>query len=163
MKQALLPGTFDPPTLGHLDLIKRSEALCDKLVIGIACNGLKNEPSLFSVEEKVEMLKAITKDLHFVEIRVINGLVATFAKQNNINFLIRGVRAFSDFDYEYRMAFTNKTLSGVETVFLMASGKTSHISSSLIREIGINNSRLVEFVPSSIEEFVCKRLLKKEI
>ena len=163
MKQALLPGTFDPPTLGHLDLIKRSEALCDKLVIGIACNGLKNEPSLFSVEEKVEMLKAITKDLHFVEIRVINGLVATFAKQNNINFLIRGVRAFSDFDYEYRMAFTNKTLSGVETVFLMASGKTSHISSSLIRELGFNHSRLIEFIPSSIEEFVCKRLLKKEI
>ena len=163
MKQALLPGTFDPPTLGHLDLIKRSEALCDKLVIGIACNGLKKEPSLFSVEEKVEMLKAITKDLPFVEIRILDGLVATFAEQNNIDFLLRGLRAFSDYEYEYRMAFTNKTLSGVETVFLMASEKTSHISSSLIREIGINNSRLVEFVPSSIEEFVCKRLLRKEI
>ena len=163
MKQALFPGTFDPPTLGHLDLIKRSEAICDKLVIGIACNGLKKEPSSFSIEEKVEMLKAITKDLSFVEIKVIDGLVATFAKQNNIDFLLRGLRAFSDYEYEYRMALTNKTLSGVETVFFLASEKTSHISSSLIRELCFNNSRLLEFVPPSIEEFVFQRLLRKEI
>lgn len=160
MKQALFSGTFDPPTLGHLDIIKRSCKICDKLFVGIACSGTKERQSDFSVEEKKEMLAAMTKDLGQMEIVSIDGLVVDFAKQHNIHFLLRGLRAFSDFEYEFRMALANRKLSGIETVFLMADEKHSHISSSLIRELTYHKSRLHEFVPSSIEEFVFQRLLK---
>lgn len=160
MKRALFSGTFDPPTLGHLDIIKRSQKICDKLYIGIARSGIKHAQSLFTIDEKKEMLAAMTKDLPFVEIAPIDGLVVDFAKQNNIQFLVRGLRAFSDFEYEFRMALANRKLSGIETVFLMADEKHSHISSSLIRELAYHKSRLTEFVPSSIEEFVFNRLLR---
>lgn len=160
MKRALFSGTFDPPTLGHLDIIKRSQKICDKLYVGIARSGIKHAQSLFTIDEKKEMLAAMTKDLPFVEIAPIDGLVVDFAKQNNIQFLVRGLRAFSDFEYEFRMALANRKLSGIETVFLMADEKHSHISSSLIRELAYHKSRLTEFVPSSIEEFVFNRLLR---
>lgn len=160
MKRALFSGTFDPPSLGHLDIIKRAQRICDTLYVGIARSGIKQTHSLFTVDEKKEMLAAMTKDLPFVEIALIDGLVVDFAKQNNIQFLVRGLRAFSDFEYEFRMALANRKLSGIETVFLMADEKHSHISSSLIRELAYHKSRLTEFVPSSIEDFVFNRLLK---
>jgi len=160
MKQVLFSGTFDPPTLGHLDIIKRASKICDKLFVGIACSGNKDGQANFSVEEKKEMLTAMTKDLTHVEIASIDGLVVDFAKQHNIHFLLRGLRAFSDFEYEFRMALANKKLSGIETMFLMADEKYFYISSTLIRELAYHKSRLNEFVPSSIEEFVFQRLFK---
>jgi pantetheine-phosphate adenylyltransferase len=156
MKTALFPGTFDPPTLGHVDLIRRSQQICNKLYVGIAVNSAK--PSdLFSIEERLSMLKVICKPYSHVEVTTFSTLVVEFAKKNNVDFLLRGLRAFSDFEYEARMALANRCLSGIETVFLMADEKVGHISSTLIRELGRFKSRLHDFVPAQIEAQVFER------
>ena len=157
MKRALFPGTFDPPTLGHVDIIKRSSSICDKLYVGIAVNSAKTE-GLFSTEEKIEMLKTVCAPYPHVEVACFNSLVVEFAKQHQIDFLIRGLRAFSDFEYEFRMALTNRHLSGIETLFLMAEGQVAHISSTLIRELGHYQSRLHDFIPREIEDQVFQRV-----
>lgn len=161
MKKALFPGTFDPPTLGHIDIIKRSASICDKLYVGIAVNAYKSD-ALFSVEEKVAMLKQICKPYPHVEIVHFSSLVIEFAKQNQINYLLRGLRAFSDFEYEFRMALANRHLSGIETVFLMADERVAHISSTLIRELGRYECRLHEFVPAEIEPQVFAKVSKNK-
>lgn len=157
MRKALFPGTFDPPTLGHVDIIYRSASICDKLYVGIAENAYKSKP-LFSVEEKVAMLKEICKPYSHVEVVHFSTLVVEYANENKINFLIRGLRAFSDFEYEFRMALANRHLSGIETVFLMADERVAHISSSLIREIGRYKGSLKEFIPKEIELRVSSKL-----
>ncbi len=163
MKRALFPGTFDPPTLGHLDIIERAMKICDELVIGIAVNYSKGEQHLFSLEEKIAMLKKVTAHIPNVKIVHFSQLVVDFAKENEINFIIRGLRAFSDFEYEFRMALANRKMGGVETTFLMADEKHGHISSSLIRELGHYGSRFHEFVPHVIEEQVYKKLKNKTL
>ena len=160
MKRALFPGTFDPPTLGHLDIIQRALDICDELYIGVATNIGKGREALFSTEEKMQMLQDITRSLPQVKVASFSGLVVTFAKKHNINFLIRGLRAFSDFEFEFRMALANRKISGIETVFLMADERHAHISSTLIRELGHYETRLNDFVPAAIEDKVFKRLLK---
>lgn len=160
MRKALFPGTFDPPTLGHVDIIKRSASVCDKLIIGIAVNPEKKGDTFFSVEEKKELLRTATHSMPHVEIVSFTGLVVDFAKQNQINFLIRGLRAFSDFEYEFRMALANRMISQIETIFLMADEKHGHISSTLIREFAHHKTRLHAFVPAEIEEKVYARLSK---
>ena len=153
MKKALFPGTFDPPTLGHIDIIKRSASICDKLYVGIAVNSYKPD-TLFTVQEKEAMLKKICNPYPHAEVVHFSSLVVEFARQHKIDYLIRGLRAFSDFEYEFRMALANRHLSGIETVFLMADERVAHISSTLIRELGCYKSRLHEFVPPEIEEQV---------
>jgi pantetheine-phosphate adenylyltransferase len=160
MKTALFPGTFDPPTLGHIDLIRRSKPICDKLYVGIATNSAKHS-DLFSIQERQSMLKTICKPFPHVEVTTFSTLVVEFAKEKNVDFLIRGLRAFSDFEYEVRMALTNRHLSGIETLFLMADEKVGHISSTLIRELGKYQSRLHDFVPAEIEAQVFERVYKK--
>ena len=159
MKTALFPGTFDPPTLGHIDVIRRSSQICDKLYIGIAINSAKAD-DLFSIEERRSMLHTICKSFPHVEVVTFETLVVTFAKNHKVDFLLRGLRAFSDFEYEARMALTNRRLSGIETVFLMADERVGHISSTLIRELGRFKSRLHEFVPEEIEEQIFNRVSK---
>ena len=159
-KVALFPGTFDPPSLGHLDIIKRAADVCEKLYIGIAEN--VNKPSaLFSVEEKKVMLQEITKGIPRVEIISFQGLVIDWAAQHHIDFIIRGLRAFSDFEYEFRMALANRKMSGIETVFLMSDGNYSHISSSLIREIASFGHTLCDFVPAELEEAIHNRIIMR--
>lgn len=160
MKKALFPGTFDPPTLGHLDIIRRSTSICDKLYIGIAVNTKKTN-TLFTPHEREAMLHKICKPFSHVEIVQFSTLAVEFAKQNQVNFLLRGLRAFSDFEAEFRMALANRKLSGIETAFLMADERTSHISSSLIRELGHFKSRLHDFVPQEIEDMIFQRLTKQ--
>jgi pantetheine-phosphate adenylyltransferase len=157
MKKALFPGTFDPPTLGHVDLIRRSASICDKLYVGIANNFTKKD-DLFTVPEKQAMLKTICGPFPHAEVVTFSSLAVEFAKQNKVDFLIRGLRAFSDFEYEFRMALTNRHLSGIETVFLMADERVGHISSTLIRELGRYKHRLHDFVPAEIEELVFERV-----
>jgi pantetheine-phosphate adenylyltransferase len=151
MKKALFPGTFDPPTLGHIDIIKRSVSICDKLYVGIAVNSSKTD-ALFSTEEKETMLQKICRPYPHAEVVCFSSLVVEFAKEHQIDYLIRGLRAFSDFEYEFRMALANRLLSGIETVFLMADARVAHISSTLIRELGHYKTRLHAFVPPEIEE-----------
>jgi len=162
MKKALFPGTFDPPSLGHLDVIKRGVSICDKLYVGVTTNLAKKKSSLFSTDEKVHMLKAITQDLPQVHVVSFDTLVIEFAKENSIDFLIRGLRAFSDFEYEFRMALANRRMSGIETLFLMPDERVAHISSSLIREIGRYHSSLLDFVPKEIEQVVLCRIASHE-
>jgi pantetheine-phosphate adenylyltransferase len=159
MKRALFPGTFDPPTLGHIDIIKRSASICDKLYVGIAVNASKTD-MLFSVQERQAMLKKICAPHPYVEVVHFSSLVVEFAKENQIDYLIRGLRAFSDFEYEFRMALANRHLSDIETVFLMADERVAHISSTLIRELGHYKSRLLAFVPAEIEEQVFSKVTK---
>ena len=160
MKRALFPGTFDPPTLGHIDVIQRSASICDKLYVGIAVNASKSE-MLFTVQERETMLKKICTPYPYVEVVHFSSLVVDFAKKNQIDYLIRGLRAFSDFEYEFRMALANRHLSDIETVFLMADERVAHISSTLIRELGRYKSRLHAFVPTEIEEQVFLRASKQ--
>lgn len=157
MKRALLPGTFDPPSLGHLDIISRALQICDSLYIGIARNVTK-EQALFTVEERGEMLQEVTSELSNVQIVYFDTLVVDFAREHKVDFLVRGLRAFADFEYEFRMALANRRMGGIETVFLMADERHAYISSSLIRELGHYRCRLHAFVPQQIETRVFDRL-----
>ncbi len=159
MKKALFPGTFDPPTLGHVDIIRRSKTICDKLYVGIAINPTKTG-DLFTVQEREAMLKAICKQFPHVEVMHFDTLAVEFAKKHEVDFLLRGLRVFSDFEYEARMALANRKLSGIETTFLMADERVGHISSTLIRELGRFKTRLHDFVSAEIEEQVFQRVSK---
>jgi pantetheine-phosphate adenylyltransferase len=161
MRKALFPGTFDPPTFGHLDVIRRSVSICDRLYIGIAINSTKEKSSLFSPEERGELLRKIAKEFPHVEVVLFEGLVVDFAREHKIDFLIRGLRAFSDFEYEFRMALMNRAMSGIETVFLMADPQLAHLSSTLIREVGHHKMRLHSFIPEAIEAEVFGRIREK--
>jgi pantetheine-phosphate adenylyltransferase len=142
----LFAGTFDPPSLGHLDLIERGIKLCDELYVGIANNPAKKP--LFTVDERKKMLQALTK----AKVVVFSGLVVDFAKKNKITCLLRGLRSFADLDRELQMAQMNRELTGIETLILPADPRYAHISSSLIRELASNKARLSRLVPASIEK-----------
>jgi pantetheine-phosphate adenylyltransferase len=158
-KVALYPGSFDPITKGHIDIIKRSSHLFDKLIIGIFKNSTKSK-AWFSDEEKVEMIEEILKkeDIN-AEIKIFNGLLVDFMYKENVNILIRGLRALSDYEYELQFTLTNKTLSKseFETVFLTASREYLYLSSSLVKEVALNKGDLHFFVTENVE----KRLIKK--
>lgn len=161
MRTALLPGTFSPPTLGHVDLIKRAATLFDKLIIGVAENAGK-EPSVFSVDERLAMLKLIAHDLPNVEIKSFGGLVVDCCQKCNIPFLVRGIRGEQDLPFEAQMALANKQLSGVETIFILSDPRYAHISSSLVREIAGYGRRLHGFVPETMEDSVYMRIASKQ-
>jgi len=159
-KKALFPGTFDPPSLGHLDIIQRATAICDKLYLGIAVNAGKMKP-LFSVEERKALLNELLHGSH-VEVVAFSGLVIDFVAQHQLDFIVKGLRTFSDVEYEFKMALANRKMSGTETVFFVADPVLSHVSSTLIREIGGLGHRLHGFVPDRIEEKVFQRLQVSE-
>ena len=149
-KIAILPGTFDPPTLGHLDLIQRAAKACDHLIIAIATK--PNKKPLFTSEERKEMIHLIAPK---VEVIAFNGLIVDLAREKKAAFLIRGLRSFSDFDYEFQMALANRKLGSIETLFLPA--EHTEISSTLIREIAHFGGPLHDFVPPVIEAMIRKK------
>ena len=158
-KIALYPGSFDPITKGHIDIIKRSSNLFDKLIIGIFKNSTKSK-AWFSDEEKVEMIQEILKKEGIeAEIKIFNGLLIDFMYKENVNILIRGLRALSDYEYELQFTLTNKTLakSEFETVFLTASREYLYLSSSLVKEVALNRGDLSFFVTENVE----RRLIDK--
>lgn len=159
-KIALYPGSFDPITKGHIDIIKRCSNLFDKLIIGIFKNASKSK-SWFSDEEKVEMIKEILENekIENVEIKTFDGLLVDFIEQEKVNILVRGLRALSDYEYELQFTLTNKTLakSEYETIFLTASREYLYLSSSLVKEVAQNNGELSSFVPKNVE----KKLIEK--
>jgi len=158
-KIALYPGSFDPITKGHIDIIKRSSNLFDKLIIGIFKNSTKSKV-WFSDEEKVEMIQEILKKEGIeAEIKIFNGLLVDFMYKENVNILIRGLRALSDYEYELQFTLTNKTLakSEFETVFLTASREYLYLSSSLVKEVALNKGDLSFFVTENVE----RRLIDK--
>jgi len=151
MKEAVYPGTFDPITNGHLDVIRRALSLFDKVVIGIACT--RDKPLIFGTEERVRLVREATKDLDRVEVESFEGLLTDYLKRRDSKIIIRGLRAVSDFDYEFQMALMNRRLStNVETVFLTPSEEYSFLSSSLVKEIASRGGDVVEFVPQMVEK-----------
>ncbi|MBR1848698.1 MAG: pantetheine-phosphate adenylyltransferase [Lachnospiraceae bacterium] len=157
MKAAIYPGSFDPVTFGHLDVIKRSAEIFDSLIVSVLDNKMKTP--LFSVDERVKMLQEATKDLPNVTIDSFSGLTTEYAKQKGVKVVIRGLRAITDFEYELQIAQTNKILSGgeLETMFLTTSLEYAYLSSSAVREIAMFQGNLDGSVPS----FVKEQLLKK--
>ena len=159
MRTAIYPGSFDPVTLGHWDLIQRAAKLVDRLVVAVLHNPSKSPA--FTVEERVAMLKELTTTLPQVEITSFHGLLVDFAKAQNAQVIVRGVRAFSDFEYEFQMALMNRKLAPeLETVFLMPKEKYSAVSSRLVREIGGMGGNLSELVPEVLRERIATRLGK---
>lgn len=148
----IFPGTFDPPTFGHLDIIRKAKKICDHLIVAIAVKPEKN--STFSVEEKMLMMKKIAPD---VQIEAYRGLIVDFAKEKKAEFLIRGLRSASEFDLEHQMALANKRIGSIETVFLIADDRHAQISSTLIREIAYFHGPLHDFVPVEIESMIRKK------
>jgi pantetheine-phosphate adenylyltransferase len=155
--KALFPGTFDPPSLGHLDIIKRAASLFGTLYIGIGEN-LDKPHQFFDIQERETMLAEMTHGIPNLKIISFNGLVVDFAQSHHINFLVRGLRQQSDFDFEMRMAVANQKLGALDTVFLMSDPQYGHICSSIIHEIATFGRRLHGFVPEQIEEAVYTRL-----
>jgi pantetheine-phosphate adenylyltransferase len=148
---AIYPGSFDPPTNGHLDLIQRGSKLFDRLIVAVLIN-LEKQP-LFSVEERVEMLGRVTRRMRNVSVDTFQGLLVDYAMKKRAHALLRGIRAFSDYEYELQMALTNRRLEPrLETVFLMPAEAYTYISSRLVREIFRHGGSVGAFVPRVVEE-----------
>ena len=160
MSVAVYPGSFDPVTLGHYDIIVRSAQIMDRLVIGVLHNGAKHP--LFSIEERVEMLKSVTADLANVEIQCFDGLTIEFARQNHANVMIRGLRAVTDFEYELQLAQTNRVIAPeIDTMFLATSLKYSYLSSSIVKEVASLGGDISEFLHPQIAERVLAKYKRR--
>ena len=158
MKVAIYPGTFDPITKGHLDIIKRSIKFVDKLIIAVSENNKKK--TLFNISERTEMIKKVIQDEGLLNIDVdnFNGLLMSYANKKKANIVIRGLRAISDFEYEFQMTGMNYKLNPkIETVFLMSSDKYQLISSKLIKEISSLKGDVSQFVPKLVENELKKK------
>ena len=157
MKRALYPGSFDPVTLGHLDLIARGASVFDRLVVAVADNPRKK--ALFTVEERVAMLRRHTKRHRNVQVASFSGLAVEFAKKSGLSVLLRGVRTASDFEFEYQMALTNRALEhDVEAVFMMPSQEFAFLSSTLIKEVVGAGGDATRWVPKDVHRSLAKRL-----
>lgn len=149
MLKAIYPGSFDPVTNGHLDIIRRSAKIVDELIVGVLNNNAKSP--LFSVEERVNMLKEVTKDINNVKIVPFAGLLIEFAKEQGADLVIRGLRAITDFEYELQMSQTNHKLdSSIETMFLTTSIEYSYLSSTTVKEIAVFGGDVSQFVPEIV-------------
>ncbi len=156
-RRAIYPGSFDPVTNGHLDLIKRALLIFDEIIVVVAVNAEKQ--TLFSVEERVAFMKRALKGLRGVQVDSLAGLTVEYAVKKKARTIIRGLRATSDFDYEFQMALTNRKLSKqVDTVFLMPSENHFFLSSRLIKEIASLKGGISEYVPSFVAHEIHKRL-----
>ena len=160
MLRAIYPGSFDPVTNGHLDVIRRASGLVDELIVGVLNN--KAKTPVFSVEERVKMLKEVTKELPGVKIVPFEGLLIDFAKEMSAKMVVRGLRAVTDFEYELQMAQTNHKLAEeIETVFLTTSLEYSYLSSTIVKEVAAFGGDISQFVPEHVEEKIKSKITKK--
>ena len=156
-KIAVYPGTFDPVTYGHIDLIKRAQQIFPKVIVAVAHNPHKKP--LFSVEERVSMLKKATAGFKRIEVCDFDGLVVNYARKHKAKVLIRGLRMVSDFEYEFQMALTNRKFSpSIETVFLMPQESYSYLSAKLLKETASLGAKLSSFVPGFVEKALKEKL-----
>lgn len=156
MRKAIYPGSFDPVTFGHQDIIERSSAIFDELIVGVLNNSAKN--SLFSVDERVSMLRELTKDIPNVTVDSFNGLLVDYMKESGATIIVRGLRAVTDFEYELQIAQTNHVeYPAVETVFLTTNLKYSYLSSSVVREFAAYGGDISKFVPAQFVDRVYQK------
>lgn len=154
---AVYPGSFDPLTNGHLDILQRSLTICDKVVVAVAKNSSKS--SLFTIEERLDFVRKVTKDWERVEIDTFEGLLVDYCQKTGAEMIIRGLRAVTDFDYEYAISLMNKKLApNIETVFLMASNEYSFISSTIVKEVARHGRSVMGHVPQIVNEALLKKL-----
>ena len=161
MRIAIYPGSFDPVTLGHLDIIRRASGLFDRLIVAVMHN--QNKKPMFSVEERKEMLRRTTADLPNVEIESFGGLLADYAHSKNACVLVKGLRAVSDCEYEFQMALANRKLNAeLDTVFLMTSSEYMYLSSSVVKDIAVHGGSVAGFVPDEIVQDIVRRTRKED-
>ena len=160
MTKAVYPGSFDPLTFGHLDIVERSVRLFDRVVMAILTNPAKE--ALFSVEERCDMIdKAVRKRFPSVEVDVFHGLLVDYAKEKDAQVIVRGIRAVTDYEYEFQMALMNRRLApGIETVFMMPAEQYSYLSSRLVKEIAGLGGSVEGLVPPQVEKRLRKRFRK---
>ena len=156
MLRGIYPGSFDPVTLGHIDIIKRASHLVDELIVGVLCNNAKMP--LFSVEERVKMLKEVTGNLPNVRIMPFEGLLVDFVKEMDAHVVIRGLRAITDFEYELQMAHTNYKLApDMQYLFLPTNQQYSYLSSSMVKEVAAFGGDISQFVPEVVIDRIKER------
>ena len=156
MKTAIYPGSFDPVTLGHFDIIKRSSEIFDQVIVGVLCNNAKSP--LFSVEERVKMLAEVTKDITNVEVQSFDGLLIDFMRQNHAKVIVRGLRAITDFEYELQLAQMNRVIAPeIDTLFLTTNLKYAYLSSSMAKEVSMYGGDISEF----LDQVIAKRVQEK--
>lgn len=152
MKRAIFPGTFDPFTLGHLDILNRSKLIFDEIIIGIGKNSDKK--TMFPINKRIALIESLIDKGDNIKVMSYEGLTINFCRSVNANFIVRGVRNNGDFEFEKAIARTNRLLSKIETVFLLTSAKTSFISSSIVRDLIQNNGDYSKLVPKNIYNII---------
>lgn len=149
MSRAVYPGSFDPITYGHLDIIKRASDTFDEVIVAVATNSIKK--SLFSINERIDIVNKVVSDYSNVRVSTFDGLLVKYCKEQKANIIIKGLRAVSDFEYEFQMASINKKLEDhIETLFMMTNTKYSYLSSSLVKEIGSLGGNIDDLVPPEV-------------
>ena len=161
MRRAVYPGSFDPVTFGHLDIICRSSGLVDELIVGVLNNSAKTP--LFSVEERVKLLMDVTKEIKNVRIQAFSGLSVNFAREMGAQFIVRGLRAITDFEYELQMAQTNRIMnSEIDTIFLTTSLQYAYLSSTTVKEVASYGGDISNFVPATVVDQVFHKMAEKK-
>ena len=150
MAKVVYPGSFDPVTNGHLDIVRRSAALFDEVTVAVLVN--ESKVGMFSTDERLEMLRETTADMSNVDIDTFDGLLVDYCKRHSIDAIVKGLRAVSDFDYEVQMARMNKSMTGVDTIFIPASNEFSFLASSLIKEVAKNGGDVSAYLPALVNE-----------
>ena len=158
--KAVYPGSFDPVTYGHIDIITRVAGIVDELVVGILINN--NKKPMFTMEERLEMLRESIKDLHNVKVQTFEGMTIDFARQNDAKVIIRGLRVISDYETEMQIAQTNRNIAPeIETLFLSTSLEYSFLSSSTVRELAHFGGDISQFVPKCVEDKITEKMKEK--
>ena len=161
MKTVICPGSFDPVTMGHLDIIRRSAKMFDKFIVVVMTNYHKKSNYAFTSEERVELLKRCTADMPNVDVDRYDGLLADYARRKEAVAIVKGLRAVSDFEYEFQQALTNKKLNNeLETVFITTRAENMYLSSSVVKQVCELGGDISTFVPAEIREDIIKRIKK---
>ncbi|MCF7550192.1 MULTISPECIES: pantetheine-phosphate adenylyltransferase [Pseudonocardia] len=159
MRRAVCPGSFDPVTLGHLDVIGRAAELFDEVVVAVLIN--KKKQGMFAVEERIAMLNEVTADLPNVRADSFHGLLVDYCRAHEIKAIVKGLRAVTDFDYELQMAQMNQRLSGVDTLFMSTSPEFSFVSSSLVKEVATYGGDVAHLLPPSVHRQLVERIAER--
>jgi pantetheine-phosphate adenylyltransferase len=160
IRRAVCPGSFDPVTNGHLDIISRASQIYDEVIVGVLIN--KNKSSLFDTDERMAMLAEVTGQYGNVRIDSFHGLLVNYCKANDIPVIVKGLRAVSDFDYELKMAQMNRGLAGVDTLFMPTSPEYSFLASSLVKEVATYGGDVSQLVPPHVHELLLRRIRQRE-